>query len=143
MRINATARLRDFNSDLIRRRVPIILRQYDAVIFPAFKAEINAVQYPWPRETRRRNGQIVGSPRDIVDTGALRASQQRFTIGSTGTGLGYRWGGPQAPYAPLVLSGYVTGRGSIVPGRNWIKPALDKHPLDAFFLQQWQRLTGA
>ena len=141
--IRATAKLTGFSPQFITARVPIILRQYDAVIFPAFKTEISTAQFPWPRTTVRRNGQAVGSPRDIVDLGRLRASQQRFTLGAAGLSLGYRWGGPQAPYAPLVLTGYVTSRGSVVPGRDWILPALNRHPLDAFFAQQWRRLSGA
>lgn len=141
--IRATAKLTGFSPQFITARVPIILRQYDAVIFPAFKTEISTAQFPWPRTTVRRNGQVVGSPRDIVDLGRLRASQQRFTLGAAGLSLGYRWGGPQAPYAPLVLTGYVTSRGSVVPGRDWILPALNRHPLDVFFAQQWRRLSGA
>lgn len=141
--IRATAKLTGFSPQFISARVPIILRQYDAVIFPVFKTEISTAQFPWPRTTVRRNGQVVGSPRDIVDLGRLRASQQRFTLGAAGLSLGYRWGGPQAPYAPLVLTGYVTSRGSVVPGRDWILPALNRHPLDAFFAQQWRRLSGA
>lgn len=141
--IRATAKLTGFSPQFITARVPIILRQYDAVIFPAFKTEISTAQFPWPRTTVRRNGQVVGSPRDIVDLGRLRASQQRITLGAAGLSLGYRWGGPQAPYAPLVLTGYVTSRGSVVPGRDWILPALNRHPLDAFFAQQWRRLSGA
>lgn len=141
--IRATAKLTGFSPQFITARVPIILRQYDAVIFPAFKTEMSTAQFPWPRTTVRRNGQVVGSPRDIVDLGRLRASQQRFTLGAAGLSLGYRWGGPQAPYAPLVLTGYVTSRGSVVPGRDWILPALNRHPLDVFFAQQWRRLSGA
>lgn len=141
--IRATAKLTGFSPQFITARVPIILRQYDAVIFPAFKTEMSTAQFPWPRTTVRRNGQAVGSPRDIVDLGRLRASQQRFTLGAAGLSLGYRWGGPQAPYAPLVLTGYVTSRGSVVPGRDWILPALNRHPLDVFFAQQWRRLSGA
>lgn len=141
--IRATAKLTGFSPQFITARVPIILRQYDAVIFPAFKTEMSTAQFPWPRTTIRRNGQAVGSPRDIVDLGRLRASQQRFTLGAAGLSLGYRWGGPQAPYAPLVLTGYVTSRGSVVPGRDWILPALNRHPLDVFFAQQWRRLSGA
>lgn len=142
VRVKAVAKLTGFSTQFIAQRVPIILRQYDAVIFPAFKAEINASQFFWPRTTVRRNGQVVSSPRNIVDTGALRASQQRFTIGGQGIGLGYRWGGPQAPYAPLVLTGYVSSGSAINPGRNWILPALEKHPLDSFFAAEWRRLAA-
>jgi hypothetical protein len=47
------------------------------------------------------------------------------------------------PYAPLILRGYTTRRGTLVPGRDWIKPALQNLPLDKFFAQQWQRLEGS
>ena len=36
---------------------------------------IEATMWQWDRVTHRSNGQVVGSPRDIVDTGALRDSQ--------------------------------------------------------------------
>lgn len=32
--------------------------------------------WTWPRETKRRNGQIAGTIRDIVDTGRLKRSQR-------------------------------------------------------------------
>jgi hypothetical protein len=31
--------------------------------------------YYWPRKTKRKSGEIVKSPRDIVDTGLLMESQ--------------------------------------------------------------------
>ena len=30
--------------------------------------------WDWPRDTKRKNGDVVGSPRDIVDTGKLKDS---------------------------------------------------------------------
>jgi len=41
----------------------------------AFQSSIQDDRWYWDRETRRQNGQIVASPRDIVDTGSLRDSQ--------------------------------------------------------------------
>jgi hypothetical protein len=37
---------------------------------------IESVRYDWPRSTTRSDGTVVTSPRDIVDTGHLRDSQQ-------------------------------------------------------------------
>ena len=37
--------------------------------------EMQEATYYWPRETKRKSGEIVGSPRDIVDTGRLMESQ--------------------------------------------------------------------
>jgi hypothetical protein len=44
-------------------------------------------------------------------------------------------------YAPLILTGYTTSKGTVVPGRNWIKPALENAPLEQFFAQQWKQLA--
>lgn len=135
VRVQATYKLTGWNSKQLLNRIPAILTAYDKVIYPQFKEELEREQFSWPRETRRRNGSIVGSPRNIVDLGGLRRSQERKR--SSATELTYRW---NAPYAALVLTGYETSRGTIVPGRNWIKPALEARPLDAFFAQQWARL---
>lgn len=47
----------------------------------AFQDAIEAPIWFWPNDTVRSDGTIVGSPRDIVDTGMLRDSQ---TIELTG-----------------------------------------------------------
>jgi hypothetical protein len=39
-----------------------------------FQEAIGSKVWQWPRETTRSNGRSVGSPRTIVDTGALRQS---------------------------------------------------------------------
>lgn len=135
VRVQATYKLTGWNSKQLLNRIPAILTAYDKVIYPQFKEELEREQFSWPRETRRRNGSVVGSPRNIVDLGGLRRSQERKR--SSATELTYSW---NAPYAALVLTGYETSRGTIVPGRNWIKPALEARPLDAFFAQQWARL---
>ena len=37
--------------------------------------QIEDTKWDWPRETVRKNGTVVGSPRDIVDKGDLKNSQ--------------------------------------------------------------------
>lgn len=137
VRVQATYKLTGWNATQLKLRIPAILTAYDKVLYPQFKEELEREQFSWPRETRRRNRTVVSSPRNIVDLGGLRRSQER--IRTSATELTYRW---NAPYAALVLTGYETNRGTIVPGRNWIKPALDARPLDAFFAEQWRRLGG-
>lgn len=83
-----------------------------------FKATFNSEIFYWPRITARRNGQVVGSPRDIVDTGKLRDSQ-RVTISPMLAK--FTWGGKSAPYAPWVLLGTKT----TVP-RDWIQATFDR-----------------
>lgn len=39
-------------------------------------SEIAAVKWNWPNRTVRQNGEVVDSPRDIIDEGTLRNSQR-------------------------------------------------------------------
>lgn len=139
--IKASLSLKGWNDVQLKLRIPTILRSYGDVMDQQLKEEIKTVQYPWPRTTRRRNGTVVGSPRDIVDLGGLLRSQRRDY--PSATQLVFSWNAKSKgfPYAGLVLTGYTTNKGTVVPGRNWIKPALDKHPLDAFFIREWRKLA--
>ncbi len=46
----------------------------------AFVEAISEERYEWPNQTLRQNGEVVGSPRNIVDTGKLVGSQYLNTI---------------------------------------------------------------
>ena len=83
-------------------------------------------KWEWPRLTRRRNGQIVGSPRNIIDTGELLNSKQGPTPVYGGK-IGRRWTW-NTPYASLVKNGYISRTGEIVPARDWIRAALRELP---------------
>lgn len=150
--IIAKLELKGWNQTQLLLRVPIIIRAYGDVLDPQLKAEIKAVQYDWPRKTRRRNGTVVGSPRDIVDTGRFLRSQRRDYPNATT--LRFTWDATSDRgfmYAGLILQGYVltgtradgTSISTPVPGRNWIKPALDKYPLNEFFIREWRKLAGS
>lgn len=139
--VSATFNLSGFEASRLKARVPAILRAYDKKLYPAFKTEISASQFSWPNVTKRRNGKVVRSPRDIVDTGAFRASQRRRTEGSRGTELVYSWGNSSVPYASIILKGYSTKNGTYPP-RDWITPALAKNPLEKFFREEWARLAA-
>ena len=139
--IRARLELKGWNATQLKLRIPTILRRYGDVLDTQLKEEIKTVQFPWPRQTRRRNGTTVGSPRDIVDLGTFLRSQRRDY--PSGTQLVFSWNAKSDKgfmYAGSILTGYTTSRGTVVPGRNWIKPALDKHPLDAFFIREWRKL---
>ncbi len=45
------------------------------IIAQYFQMSIESPEWEWDRETRRKNGEIVLSPRNIVDLGNLRDSQ--------------------------------------------------------------------
>ena len=132
----ATWKLTKWTGSELIRRVPKILTDYGKVLDQQFKEEIKTVQYDWPRTTKRKNGSEVSSPRDIVDLGGFLRSQQRER--PSVTELRFSW---NTPYANLIFNGYTLNSGFVAPPRNWIKPALEKRPLDAFFREQWARLA--
>jgi len=74
----------------------------------------------WPSSTRRKNGEVVGSPRDIIDTGALLQSKKRDAISSSITE--FIW---QDDVAEGVHDGMATKRGNRLPARPWTEPTLD------------------
>lgn len=137
VQVKASFKLTGWNANQLKLRVPQILTKYGKVLDVQLKEEIKTPQFSWPRQTKRKNGQPVSSPRDIVDLGGLLRSQQRDR--PSATQLRFSW---TTPYAGLVLSGYSTSKGTVIPGRNWIKPALEKQPLETFFAAEWKRLDS-
>lgn len=143
LQVQARFQLTGWNAPQLKMRIPQILTAYGTVLDQQLKAEIQTAQFSWPRATKRRNGATVTSPRDIVDTRAFLQSQRRDRPNATQ--LRFTWdvkseGG--FAYAPLILTGYTTSKGTVVPGRNWIKPALINEPLEPFFAAQWRKLSG-
>ena len=142
VQVKASFKLSGWNSTQLKLRVPVILTAYGKVLDQQLKEEIKTPQFDWPRETRRRNRSVVTSPRDIVDLGGFLRSQRRDR--PSATELRFTWDAKSDkgfPYAPLILTGYTTKRGTVVPGRNWIRPALEAKPLDAFFAAEWRKLA--
>lgn len=135
VQVRASYQLKGWQGNQFKARVSRIMQAYQTPMDQQLKAEIQAVQYDWPRDTRRRNGTLVpAGPRNIVDLGGLLRSQKRAFDGRAT--ITFTW---DAPYANLVFTGYRTNK-TLVDGRDWIKPALLNLPLDKFFAQQWQRL---
>lgn len=142
VQVQATFKLTGWNAPQLRLRIPQILTTYGKVLDQQLKEEIKTVQFSWPRKTKRRNGQEVGSPRDIVDLGGFLRSQRRDR--PSATELRFTWDAKSDkgfPYAPLILTGYTTDKGTLVPGRNWIKPALQAVPLERYFADEWKKLA--
>lgn len=71
--------------------------------------------------TRRKNGEAVTSPRDIVDTGELLQSKRRDPINSSITE--FVW---EDDVAELVHDGGKTKAGGVYPARPWTEPTLDE-----------------
>jgi len=82
--------------------------------------ETNNPKNPTNR-TRRKNGEVVTSPRDIVDTGALLQSKKRDPINSSITE--FVW---EDDVAELVHDGGRLKGGGIYPARPWTEPTLQE-----------------
>jgi hypothetical protein len=138
VQVRASFRLTGWNANQLKLRVPQILGTYQTVLDKQLKTEIKTPQFEWDFVTKRRNGTTVSSPRDIVDLGGFLRSQRRSFDGRTT--ITFSW---DVPYANPILQGYITKRkGTLVKGRNWIKPALENAPLDTYFADQWRKLSG-
>lgn len=90
--------------------------------------QIDDPKWNWPRPTQRKNGEIVTSPRDIVDTQELKNSQFVENVSDT-----YKVIGCTAPHAELVHEGYQIERsdGGVtdVPARPFIDTAIQDYNL--------------
>jgi hypothetical protein len=132
-------RLTSFRGDDFIRRVPFILTAYGKALDGALRDEIKSVRYGWPGPTLRQNGEIAGTIRDIVDTGAFLRSQRRRRINVTT--IRFEWGGSGGvTYAGFIFQGIEKRN---YPPRDWIKPALEAQPIGEFFRREWARLAAA
>ncbi|MEH1785578.1 MAG: hypothetical protein V7L23_08300 [Nostoc sp.] len=101
----------------------VINRAFDVVVEAQGEAFQNALTsdiWEWPRETLRQNKDLVGSPRDIYDTGELYDS---LAISRTGSAAEYTW---EADYATIVHDGATTKNGTELPARPWTHVGLEE-----------------
>lgn len=122
----------EFNTEDLNRKLGKAFEVYSQRLEAQFTKEIGTKQFNWPtaykttRGSYNRKGkgrESVGSPRDIVDSGALRQSVLRTQAGP----LFYRFSW-NVDYSLYVLKGYRTRAGNQMPPRDWITPALRKFP---------------
>lgn len=118
-----------FNKNLTRARIEGV-EMAATQLQKALYASLQASVWDWPRTTVRQNGSTVDSPRNIVDTGALLASQ-KVSSGHkvTKSFLSITYG---VPYASLVhYGGAVLPYGNmnadtkILPARPWVTAVLE------------------
>jgi hypothetical protein len=84
----------------------------------------------YPRETKRRNGDVVSSPRDVVDLGELRDSMSEETLRTTQeVEYSIKW---DADHAQYVFVGTTHGDKKIPP-YPWTSIVLaQKPPIETF-----------
>jgi hypothetical protein len=123
--VNPTATVRALESIMLDAGEQVALG-----LDTAFAEAIASKEYEWPGDTRRANGQTVGSPRDIIDTGELDSSQQ--LLRSRGEWL-WLW---TAPHALIVHEGATLRNGGEYPARRWTRVAVLAYKPHARFAQE-------
>jgi hypothetical protein len=87
-----------------------------------FDEQMTLAQWGWKGPdgvTRRKNGEEVTEPRDIVDTGALLQSKKRTQVSRNV--VDFEWA---AEHAEEVHDGYTAKNGGVMPARPWTEPTL-------------------
>lgn len=102
----------------------------------AFDQAMSDDLYDWPRQTKRRNGEIAGSPRSIVDTGELKESKA-IARSSSSQAAEFGW---NTDYAAAVHNGCTLKNGTEIPPRPWTEKGIEiAQPID-FFARGLRRL---
>ena len=118
-------RVQEFEGNELRQLRGINQRTFERAMDWAdqgFDQQMASEKWEWnSNQTRRKNGEIVGSPRDIVDTGDLLQSKQRRQISRSITE--FTW---EDDVAELVHDGGTTKNGGAYPARPWTEPTLDE-----------------
>jgi hypothetical protein len=99
-----------FSESQISAAVDKAFRETTILMNGEFVKAITGAVYSWP---------VGESPRDAVDTGRLRASQQYQLIDARRAN--YTW---STEYASAVHSGYLLRNGKAMPARPWTDVAL-------------------
>lgn len=95
----------------------------------SFDYAIEADLYDYPRTTVRKSGEIVSSPRNIVDLGNLLESKV-VSRSNDGRSAEFAW---DVAYAIAVHDGYTTRTGKDVPPRKWTEKGIEEADPVTFF----------
>lgn len=91
------------------------------------QAQMRDKKWEWDGVTRRANGEIVASPRDIIDTQRLYDS---FEMEKQGDHVNYSY---HTPYAAINHEGGIMSNGGIMQPRPWVEEAVREYdPLNSF-----------
>jgi len=96
---------------------------------PAFAKELTSRKWDWPGETKRENGEVVSSPRDIVDTGELRRSY----VGKREGPFEHSHSWSNIEYGMAVHEGADFSDGRKMPARPWTRDPIKQRVLEEAF----------
>jgi hypothetical protein len=111
--VNSLQRLYGINHRIFERTMDWVDQDFDQQMIDS------SWQWNPGVETRRKNGERVTSPRDIVDTGELLQSKRRTRTGRSSEE--FTW---TADHAEYVHDGYTARGGGTVPARPWTDNAI-------------------
>lgn len=122
-------KIQEYQGNELRRLRGVSQRTFDLAMDWAdsdFDQQMASEKWQWENNdsqnrTRRKNGQIVGSPRDIIDTGDLLQSKRRNEIKRGITE--FIW---EDEVAELVHDGGTLKNGGAYPARPWTEPTLNE-----------------
>ena len=94
-----------------------------------FRNEFLEDKWPYEGETKRKNGQIVGSPRDIFDLGDLyRSGRESFSITQGGIDITASWNWNAKNSSGRGYAWYVhEGLSTNLAPRQWTDPFQEKN----------------
>jgi hypothetical protein len=115
-----------------------VQKAFDATVetlSDAFDNAMTAEEWEWDGVTVRRNGDVVGSPRDIVDQEDLINSKV-VTRSSDGNGAEFTW---EAKHSLQVHEGGTTKTGKTYRARPWTEKAIEETDLEAVFARELKK----
>ncbi|WP_445634514.1 HK97 gp10 family phage protein [Nostoc sp. DSM 114161] len=115
----------------------IINHAFDVAVEAQDEAFQNAIAsdiWEWPRETLRNNGDLVTSPRNIIDEEELIDS---LVISRTANAAQFTW---ESDHAAIVHDGATTKNGTELPARPWTKIGLEECDAAGIMQQQLNKL---
>jgi hypothetical protein len=122
------AQIAEYGGNELRQLRGINVRTFERAMDWAdadFDQQMASEKWPltgdWPNSTRRKNGQVVSSPRDIIDTGALLQSKRREQISNSV--VDFIW---DDDVAEGVHDGMISKSNKRLPARPWTEPTLDE-----------------
>lgn len=134
--------LKEWNAEKLLAKSERVLEQLGPIYAAEADRQVTSVKWFWPNQTVRRfSREVVGSPRDIVDSGTLLRSRQEPQVQNNAMTI--TW---QAPYALNVAVGkygsYPGAGGEPVQppqiARNWIDATYQVLPAAKLFAEKWR-----
>jgi hypothetical protein len=134
--------LKEWNAEKLLAKTERVLEQLGPIYAAEADRQVTSVKWFWPNQTVRRfSREVVGSPRDIVDSGTLLRSRQEPQVKSNAMTI--KWAAPYALNVAVGKYGSYIGAGGepVQPpqiARNWIDATYQALPAVKLFAEKWR-----